>query len=171
MIRRSGGAVTRLPYQGNWGAFVVLPLFISACVSAPPEIVRTFDAALESAERFRSYSVEVQESYRHDLAAAWARERSHIMKAEIEKRKDDAGKIDAVEIEELIAQEKAAAKRHAEQLEILEKRDAKAGKNWQAFRESSEALRRYLASGMSAEERAELFEVIASSAERMVDDE
>jgi hypothetical protein len=170
-IRNQGRVATRHSWERvRRGAFVILPLFLLACVSAPPEIVRTLDAGLASAERFRSYSVMVQDAYRRDLGEAWSRERAHILRAELEKKKDAEGRVEVGAVEELLGLQAAAAKRHASQLEELKKRDEKAGRNWLAFKRASEALRRYLASGMSAQERAELFEVIAGEAERLTNE-
>lgn len=171
MIRKAGRVAAWISTAGLRGACAALPFLFVACVSAPTEIVGTFDAAMISAERFRSYSVKVQAAYRADLASAWAREREHIMTAELEKRKGSDGTIEASAVEELLSQEKVTAKRHAEQIAALAIRDQLAGRNWQAFRETAEALRRYLAAGMSAEDRAKLFEVIADSAERMAEHE
>jgi len=165
----SGRAAARLFSLGRRGAFVALSLFLFGCVQAPKEVVETLDAAVLSATRFRDYSVEVQRAYRTDLGAAWARERAHVMKSELERLKDSDGKVSTLEVEDLLKQEKLAANRHLEQLVKLAKRDDQAAQNWQAFRKTIEALRRYLASGMTAEERAQVYAVIADTAERLND--
>jgi len=167
--KTSGRVTARLFSPSIRGASVALSLFFLGCVQAPKEVVETLDAAVLSASRFRDYSVEVQKAYRSDLGASWERERSHVMKAELERLKDSDGKISTIEVEDLLTQEKAAATRHLEQLAQLAKRDDQAGKNWEAFRKTIEALRRYLASGMTAEERAQVYAVIADTAERLND--
>lgn len=142
---------------------MVLLLALGGCQTAPKDVTHGWDVAMDQADLSHSFYVNRLKAYNSNLDLEQENHRNTIFKNQIKILKKN-GQIDADGVLKLFTLLKAKEKENRDRLKKHAKIDAKVEKAWENFEKIMGAVRRYLASGMTEEDRQKMYKTLAQLA-------
>jgi len=142
---------------------MVMLLTLVGCQNAPKNITYGWDVAMDQADLSHSFYVNRIKAYNSNLGLEQENHRNTIFKDQIKLLKKN-GQIDADGVMKLFKLLKDKEKTNRDSLKKHAKLDAKVEESWKHFEKIMGAVRRYLASGMTEEDRQELYKTLAQLA-------
>ncbi len=107
------------------------------------------------------------DQYSRELASSWERELNHVIRAELSKA-SEGGMIPEETVLTLLQQQSEARKHNQERIALERKADQEAAKATSEIDKLRASIRRWMAAGMTTEERDRVYQIAGESARRMI---
>jgi|2_EtaG_2_1085320.scaffolds.fasta_scaffold59900_1 hypothetical protein len=137
---------------------------------APGPVIEAADLADQLTTIYRSSIQERINQYSLELASSWERELEHIFREEISNRANPEGFVSKEDVLTLIGQQQQVRKENHKRLSLERKADAAAMASTQEIDKLRGSIRRWMAAGMTSEERDKVYRIAGESARRAIND-
>lgn len=145
-------------------------LLLLPCCQAPAPIIEAQDLAGELDQIFRHGIHTRLNQYSQELASSWERELDHVIRAELAKASEN-GMIPEDIVLTLLQQQNEARKNNQDRISLERKADQEAAKTTSEIDKLRSSIRRWMAAGMTTEERDRVYQIAGESARRMIKDD
>jgi hypothetical protein len=139
---------------------------LTAC-QAPAPIIEAQDLAGQIDLMYRDAINTRLEQYSKELYAAWERELDHVIRTELLKATEN-GAIPQEIVLKLLTQQSEARKHNIDRISIERKADIEAAKTATESDKLRASIRRWMAAGMTTEERDRVYQIAGESTRRMI---
>jgi len=144
-------------------------LLLQSC-QAPAPIIEAQDLAGELDQMFRGGVQTRLDQYSRELASSWERELNHVIRAELSKASEN-GMIPEDTVLSLLQQQNEARKHNQERISLERRADQEAAKTTNEIDKLRASIRRWMAAGMTTEERDRVYQIAGESARRMINND
>ncbi|MBG94903.1 MAG: hypothetical protein CL793_06580 [Chloroflexi bacterium] len=146
---------------------ITLALLLLPSCQAPAPIIEAQDLAGQLDQMFRGGVQMRLDQYSRELASSWERELNHVIRAELSKA-SEGGMIPEETVLTLLQQQSEARKHNQERIALERKADQEAAKATSEIDKLRASIRRWMAAGMTTEERDRVYQIAGESARRMI---
>ena len=107
--------------------------------------------------------------YSNELATSWERELQHVFREEVAKLTNENGLAATEAVMNLVKLQQEARTSNRKRLAVEQSADRAAMQATAEIDRLRAAIRRWMAAGMTSEERDKVYQVLGNSAERLID--
>lgn len=143
-------------------------MVLSFGCQAPAPVIEAADLATKMDHAYRRGVSTRLQQYSNELGASWERELSHVFREEIAKITNPDGLAPTDAILKLVSQQQEARDHNSKRLALELKADRAATQATTEIDRLRSAIRRWMAAGMTTEEKDRVYQIVGDSAGRLI---
>ena len=152
-------------------SFSAVVLALLCGCQAPAPVIEAADLASKLDDSYRRGVSTRLQQYSDELGASWERELEHVFREELGKLTNEEGLAPTEAILQLTTQQQEARRANHKRLALETKADRAATQATAEIDRLRAAIRRWMAAGMTTEEKDRVYQIVGDSAGRLINDD